>query len=380
MLLLALVGVSAWYFWPGAGPRHAQAKAPEDALLDPVINDPAGDAKTVEMIAASDTPKVEITIADEPRALPAVKVNPGPPVLTMGAAPDRTASPQASVEAAPEHADTPRAAEQPAPSSGASANEAGDLFRQADVAISQNRPVQARELLNRALHDPATSESRRAEARRRLAELADLLFFSDKVIPGDDISRVYRIAQGDRLVKLAPRDGLHIEPAFLQRINGIADATKIRIGQQIKVVQGPFHAVISKSAFRLDLYASERDAAGNRLFIRSFDVGLGEYGSTPVGAWVVADSKVIDPGWTNPRTYKTYAPSDPANPIGDRWIGLKGVDENTRDLPSYGIHGTIEPDSIGREASMGCVRLRTGEIDVIYELLMPGVSEVVIVE
>ncbi|CAN0592015.1 unnamed protein product, partial [Laminaria digitata] len=60
------------------------------------------------------------------------------------------------------------------------------------------------------------------------------------------------------------------------------------------------------------------------------------------------------------------------------WIGLTGVGQYS-DLESYGIHGTIDPDSIGSDESMGCVRLAKGDIDVVYELLAEHISRVLIV-
>ena len=60
-----------------------------------------------------------------------------------------------------------------------------------------------------------------------------------------------------------------------------------QIGQQLKIVKGPFHAVVSKSAFRMDVYAGPTPApssigtsglgAGAEpgwVYIRSFNVGL----------------------------------------------------------------------------------------------------------
>jgi lipoprotein-anchoring transpeptidase ErfK/SrfK len=35
----------------------------------------------------------------------------------------------------------------------------------------------------------------------------------------------------------------------------------------------------------------------------------------------------------------------------------------------YGIHGTIEQDSIGRQASMGCIRMRPDDVALVYEML-----------
>ena len=81
----------------------------------------------------------------------------------------------------------------------------------------------------------------------------------------------------------------------------------------------------------------------------------------------------------NPRDAREqYEPNDPANPIGEFWIGLTGQGESAN-FTSYGIHGTIDPDSIGGDESMGCVRLANGDIDIVYELLAEHISRVMIV-
>jgi lipoprotein-anchoring transpeptidase ErfK/SrfK len=167
------------------------------------------------------------------------------------------------------------------------------------------------------------------------------------------------------------------------------------VGQRLKVVRQPLHAVVHKGEYRLDLWAGPPLPPGATsipdpgpdgqaqgwTFIRSFRVGLGDGNSTPVGLFVVRpNSKLINPEWVNPRTRERFAADDPKNPIGERWIGLQGVDERSRPFLGYGIHGTIEPDSIGRQMSMGCVRLLPGDVEVVYDLLMPGVSTVRIVD
>ena len=58
----------------------------------------------------------------------------------------------------------------------------------------------------------------------------------------------------------------------------------------------------------------------------------------------------------------------PTNPLGTHWIDLGD---------SYGIHGTIEPNSIGKAESAGCVRMRNEEVVEVYNFLVKG-SEVVI--
>ena len=48
-------------------------------------------------------------------------------------------------------------------------------------------------------------------------------------------------------------------------------------------------------------------------------------------------------------------------------------------LEGYGIHGTIDPGSIGKSMSMGCVRLGDADVALVYELLGEGSSVVHIV-
>ena len=104
--------------------------------------------------------------------------------------------------------------------------------------------------------------------------------------------------------------------------------------------------------------------------VASFPCGLGTNDSTPLGVFKVrTGSKLVNPEWRNPRTGELYAANDPKNPIGERWIGLQGTTAETAKFTGYGIHGTTEPESIGRQMSMGCVRLGDAEVQVVYELI-----------
>jgi len=110
-------------------------------------------------------------------------------------------------------------------------------------------------------------------------------------------------------------------------------------------------------------------------------VGLGEENSTPPGQWRVTQGrKATNPSWRNPRTGKYYKADNPDNPIGEYWIALTGVGENTKNETGYGIHGTIQPKSIGQQMSMGCVRLRSEHIEHVFNMLEAGESTVRIVK
>lgn len=296
--------------------------------------------------------------------------------LTMGERPRReepAQTPQVTEAPANKSTNPPR----PAPSDAIAA-----LIADADNALTANEPLVARLLLNRALHDPRATNADRQSIRARLTSINDELIFSPRVVEGDPLVERYVIKSGDSLSKIAAAQQLAIDWRLLQRVNRITDPRRIRVGQTIKLIRGPFDAVIDKSDFRLDLYAmvGSDDSADSRLYIRSFRVGLGEHDATPIGSWVVRrHSKLINPHWVNPRTGERFSPDNPDNPIGERWIGLEGTDDTTTQIQGIGIHGTIEPESIGTEASMGCVRLEAEDVEIVYETLVEGVSRIEIV-
>jgi len=153
-------------------------------------------------------------------------------------------------------------------------------------------------------------------------------------------------------------------------INNIPNKNLIRVGMRLKVIHGPFHASIDKSKHLLHLYLQN-------VYLKSFPVALGTNGSTPTGRWRV-DNHQVNPEWVNPRTHKRWHADDPDNPIGEYWIGLEGIEGAAVGQIGYGIHGTIEPETIGQNVSMGCVRLADKDIELIFKLLLPGHSRVTI--
>ena len=250
------------------------------------------------------------------------------------------------------------------------------LVDEARELLGQQKLVAARDRLNEALRHPGATDEDRAMIRGDIAVLNEDLFFSPKVYEGDPLAFGYTIQSGDRLAAIAANRGLGVDWRLIQRINNISSPNRIRVGQQLKLVQGPMHAVVNKSAYRLDLYAGPPGAMDQWMYIRSFSVGLGENNSTPVGQFVVRPaSKLINPVWRNPRTGEFYAADNPENPIGEHWVGLEGTGEVAGE-EGMGIHGTIDPGSIGRDASMGCVRLGDADVAVVYECLEESVSEV----
>jgi LysM repeat protein len=261
----------------------------------------------------------------------------------------------------------------------ASISEIRALIDEGDRAMARNEPVRARELYSRALLDPRAARSDQEVLRTKLTALGRQLVFSPDVTPGDPYAELYVVQPGDSLVRIARRRELTVDWRFIQRINGIGDPNTIRAGQKLKLVRGPFNAVVHKSDYRLDLFLGPPDLPDQWLFVRSFRVGLGADDATPTGTFVVKkNSKLINPAWTNPLTGERFAADDPKNPVGEHWIGWQGLGDSAIHT-GFGIHGTIEPDSIGQSRSMGCVRMLADDVALVYELLAEEISVIRVV-
>jgi lipoprotein-anchoring transpeptidase ErfK/SrfK len=92
----------------------------------------------------------------------------------------------------------------------------------------------------------------------------------------------------------------------------------------------------------------------------------------------MVENRIPHPKYYSPRGEGVIEADDPKNPLGHYWIALTGTDGNAVGKLSYGIHGTIDPDSIGKMASMGCIRMRNEDVAIVYELLTSGKSIVVV--
>ena len=83
---------------------------------------------------------------------------------------------------------------------------------------------------------------------------------------------------------------------------------------------------------------------------------------TPEGTFPVA-VKINKPGW------KGIPGGDPKNPLGERWIGLRINGDQGR---TYGIHGTNQPQSIGKYVSNGCIRMQNQDVIELSNLISEG--------
>jgi lipoprotein-anchoring transpeptidase ErfK/SrfK len=170
----------------------------------------------------------------------------------------------------------------------------------------------------------------------------------------------------------------HASPAFLRRLNPGVDWTALLPGVVIKVpAVGTF--TTTANVARLDLRLSEHvlealDESGH--IVLHFPVSIARnVEKRPVGELHVTVA-IHDPVYTwdpelfpespESRTlgHKLILPPGPNNPVGLAWIGL--------DRTGYGIHGTPEPENVGRTESHGCFRLANWDALALIDLVWVG--------
>lgn len=127
--------------------------------------------------------------------------------------------------------------------------------------------------------------------------------------------------------------------------------------------------VVDKSDGALRVYGED-----NRL-IAQFPATMGSsHDPLPIGTWKIM---VVDPNpkfrynpdlfWDAKTTdEKAMLPAGPNGPVGVVWIDLN--------KPHYGIHGTPEPQTIGRTESHGCIRLTNWDAARLALMVKPGME------
>jgi lipoprotein-anchoring transpeptidase ErfK/SrfK len=89
--------------------------------------------------------------------------------------------------------------------------------------------------------------------------------------------------------------------------------------------------------------------------VRIYRVAVGKI-STPSPA---GEFKIVN-RVTNPTYYHKgqVIAAGKGNPVGSRWMGLSAK--------GYGIHGTNQPNSIGKAASTGCIRVGKEDLEELF--------------
>lgn len=188
-----------------------------------------------------------------------------------------------------------------------------------------------------------------------ISEVNTKLMFSSAP---SDRKIAHKVASGDSLARIA--SGKTTVTALQKGNNIPLTSQTIHPGDFIRFFPGEWEIEIIKSEYILMLYHQGK-------FFKYFKVGIGKEDRTPEGIFLIY-GKVIDPIWER-KGYEPIQPGDPRNVLGSRWMKLKPIEGTVMVGSGYGIHGTTEPDSVGTPASQGCIRMRNGEVEQLFDII-----------
>lgn len=171
------------------------------------------------------------------------------------------------------------------------------------------------------------------------------------------------VEPGDTLISLrkrylATRPEARLCTGLIERANRLTG--HLQPGQKLRIPSDSVRVVVDLEARWLLYFLGEEVAA-------AWPVGVGRAGEeTPPGEYTAIE-KTERPSWM--KVGQEPVPfGDPRNPLGTRWIGWAREGKKT----TYGFHGTQEPESIGKAASDGCVRLRNEDVEALFQILPEG--------
>lgn len=165
----------------------------------------------------------------------------------------------------------------------------------------------------------------------------------------------------------------HMSLALLRALNPGADFSKA--GTKLTVAKpndgslggSVDHVQVDKTNDQVRAY----DASGKVLAVFPATVGSTERPAPSGNATVV--SVAPDPTYTYDPKRVTFGPKSagklkiaagPNNPVGSTWIALS--------IATYGIHGTPDPDLVGKTASHGCIRLTNWDAAALGKAVKKG--------
>lgn len=129
--------------------------------------------------------------------------------------------------------------------------------------------------------------------------------------------------------------------------------------------------VVDKSERTLRVY----DEGGTLVALFSATMGS-SHDPLPIGSWKIQGADYNPKFRYDPELFwdvkdskaKALLPPGPNGPVGVVWLDLN--------KPHYGIHGTPEPQTIGRAESHGCIRLTNWDVARLALMVKPGTPAV----
>jgi lipoprotein-anchoring transpeptidase ErfK/SrfK len=329
---------------PGSAPPFGSSappfggSAPSDAAGD-VTGDVAPADTTASAPDAIDSRAEDVDV-DAAIADAAASTGAPPEAVQIDAAPDAAASADSGSGQSP---------------SGEQQSSYAAAIASAEQLLASGKLAEALKLLSPWYGDPSLSPLQEHELMTLLSELAGTVVYSRE----HHLEPPYVVREGDTLETIAHE---HQVPwQLLANINALTQPEEVQPGQELKVVRGPFTAVVHLEKQEMALMVAGHYAG-------RFDIGVGQDRPQMEGDWVVKHKL------TNPTYYGQegqVAADDPQNPLGEYWIGLASA-EPTADVAPLGIHGSAESQQVQGDDPRGYIRLAPRDAQDVYHILSDG--------
>jgi len=250
----------------------------------------------------------------------------------------------------------------------------GTNTTRAIAAFQRFRDIEASGKLDARTWDALTGDGAPALLAHTLT--ADDVAGPFAAVPDDMMAQSKQDALGYENVLEALGERFHASPALLRRLNPGSDfkaGTRIVVPNVAEAapLAEPARVVVSKSDSVVRLVD-----AGGKVYAQ-FPASTGtERDPLPIGEWKI-EGVATDPTFhynpdlfwdANPSHAKAALPAGPNNPVGTVWIDLS--------KPHYGIHGTPEPQNIGKTQSHGCIRMTNWSARRVADVVKPGMLAV----
>ncbi|REK12040.1 MAG: LysM peptidoglycan-binding domain-containing protein [Planctomycetota bacterium] len=196
--------------------------------------------------------------------------------------------------------------------------------------------------------NPQLSPAEQNELNVLLDQVAGTVVYSTQNL----LEPPYEVQPGETLQDIGEK--YQVPWQLLAKINGIDDPAALRGGERLKVVRGPFQAVVNLQKRELALMTHDGLYAGR------FRIGVGSDQPPQEGTFAVSE-KVVNPVYHG--RGRALGAEDPTNPLGERWIGLG---------KQMAIHGTNDPSVIGRENLPGSISLTERDAEDVFDILSLG--------
>ncbi|MFH1407218.1 MAG: L,D-transpeptidase family protein [Candidatus Omnitrophota bacterium] len=222
------------------------------------------------------------------------------------------------------------------------------LLKSATELMSAGKLTEAKKICEELIANH--SDSMLVKDAQKLIGTLNMAILLSPTLAGGDVS--YEVKLGDTLSDIAKKYNTTVE--LLKRSNNLTSDT-LRPGMRLKIHTGKFSVVVDKTQNTLTLKSKED-------VFKVYPISTGKEASiTPAGNFKIVN-KLPNPTWYTEGQTIPYG--DPRNILGTRWMGL--------DNPGYGIHGTTEPESIGKSVTAGCVRMYNKDVEELYDILPAG--------